>query len=1344
MATDQIAAAQTRPTSKVDRNDVPKPSPRSQPPVWKRVLAPLASLKLTVVLMALSIFIVLAGTFAQTRVDIWDAIREYFRIDLAAAFNSNKPFVHLSELFVWIDWKLFFPASFFPDAPAFPEGLQWLAAIWPTQTAIQNAPNALEFSLFGQEIVIGLGVWFPRGWTIGVVMIANLLAAHLVRFKLQSEGPRLWGGLGLIVLGVLVTWAVVATHNQGVIAESWMSYDLLWGACNFGLFVLAATCAYRAVASESMPAVARRWLGGGGAALFGLGALGLYIGTPAPESMRILYQLIKGGLASLVLLAGCLLVFRKRAGIVLLHGGIGLLMAYEVLVGTQHIETQMVIPEGEVVTFSHDQRGVELAVVDPSDPHEERHVVIGQSLITDGNVISDERLPFDIKVLEYIPNGFPERLKPGEKSIATKGLGRMQQIVRTERSTGTESEVEFPGAYVQLLKKGEGSEESRDMGVYMLSTATDPALHLFPFVEKVEVAGAGEEDAASDTQTYELALRFIRYYKDYGVELVDFQKNDYAGTTHARDFRSIVNFYDVDGEKLLDRYEIWMNNPLRWSGETFYQGSFRPASATPTTILQVVENEGWMAPYVACMIVALGMFFQFGLGLLRFVDRRTRVVSETDATDKEAEVEETGFLGRHRWMYWGVPLSVAVFVGLSLLSYGARQRTVVKEDFQLSAFADLPVVMGGRSLPLESLAMMRLMQISDLQSFKEKDPDPTDGEDPKSQPASKWLLDMIARPEIADEYPAFRIENDVIARTLGLEIAESRRYAYADFEEKLPELRKQMQQLKESKKPKTRWTVEERKRAELLNKVSQYLDVRSWFGSLEPQIRQDFPELYTEESSRLQRASDVLGMVRRLQMFAEESKEFRVPLVIPLHIGEAEGSLTRFENLERRWESYPVATGFHAMDEALEVTPSPAVEKFEAITTAWKEQDAEAFNEAVAEYRTLLESATPEQLEVGTTEVNLPKSDFEGYFHRIGPFNLLSFAYVFALLLTLAGWGASGLGSSGWGRVLQRSALWTIVALFGLHTLAIIARVYISGRPPVTNLYSSAIFIGWAAVLMGIIYERVFRLGVGNAVAAVAGFTTLRIAHALMSDGDTLGVVEAVLDTQFWLATHVVCITIGYAATYVAGLFGLLYILRGSRIGLVTLGVLAVVGGGIAARTESSTTMMVGSGLLLGGLISLGLGVRSLTGRGKGVEVDVQKTITRMTYGTICGAAFLSFVGTVLGGLWADDSWGRFWGWDPKENGALIIVLWNALILHARWDGLVRDRGLAALAVIGNIVTSWSWFGVNELGIGLHSYGFTEGRLFWLMAFCLSQLVIVAVALLPRRLWWSEQRVQAS
>jgi hypothetical protein len=107
----------------------------------------------------------------------------------------------------------------------------------------------------------------------------------------------------------------------------------------------------------------------------------------------------------------------------------------------------------------------------------------------------------------------------------------------------------------------------------------------------------------------------------------------------------------------------------------------------------------------------------------------------------------------------------------------------------------------------------------------------------------------------------------------------------------------------------------------------------------------------------------------------------------------------------------------------------------------------------------------------------------------------------------------------------------------------------------------------------------------------------------------------------------------------------------------------------------------------------------------------------------------------VLGGIWADQSWGRFWGWDPKENGALLIVLWNAIILHARWGGYARDRGIMAMAIFGNVITALSWFGVNMLGVGLHSYGFMDKAFWALSGFCASQLALVGLALAPRRFW---------
>jgi len=254
--------------------------------------------------------------------------------------------------------------------------------------------------------------------------------------------------------------------------------------------------------------------------------------------------------------------------------------------------------------------------------------------------------------------------------------------------------------------------------------------------------------------------------------------------------------------------------------------------------------------------------------------------------------------------------------------------------------------------------------------------------------------------------------------------------------------------------------------------------------------------------------------------------------------------------------------------------------------------------------------------------------------------------------------------------------------------------MWLEGRPPVTNLYSSALFIGWGSVALCLILEATYKNAIGTAAAGMIGFATLLIAHHLALAGDTLEMMRAVLDSNFWLGTHVVVVATGYASTFLAGILAIIYIIRG-----------------VFTRT---------------------------------LDKGTADALARMVYGIVCFATLFSFVGTTLGGIGADQSWGRFWGWDPKENGALIIVIWNALILHARWGGLIKQRGLMCLAVFGNVVTSWSWFGTNMLGIGLHSYGFTEAAFWWLSAFILLQLALIAVANLPLGKWRSFRAAAAS
>src|SRR5262249_37545824 len=154
----------------------------------------------------------------------------------------------------------------------------------------------------------------------------------------------------------------------------------------------------------------------------------------------------------------------------------------------------------------------------------------------------------------------------------------------------------------------------------------------------------------------------------------------------------------------------------------------------------------------------------------------------------------------------------------------------------------------------------------------------------------------------------------------------------------------------------------------------------------------------------------------------------------------------------------------------------------------------------------------------------------------------------------------------------------------------------------VTNLYSSAVFIGWGCVGLCLFLEYIYRNGVCNVGAAALGAATLFIAHFLGGSGDTMEMMQAGLDTNFLLATHVVCLTLGYTATSVCGFLGITYIILGVFTPFL--------------------------------------------------NKDWIKSLGQATYGVLCFATLLSFTGTVLGGIWADQSWGRFWGWDPKENGA--------------------------------------------------------------------------------------------
>ena len=359
----------------------------------------------------------------------------------------------------------------------------------------------------------------------------------------------------------------------------------------------------------------------------------------------------------------------------------------------------------------------------------------------------------------------------------------------------------------------------------------------------------------------------------------------------------------------------------------------------------------------------------------------------------------------------------------------------------------------------------------------------------------------------------------------------------------------------------------------------------------------------------------------------------------------------------------------------------PVILQYEDLAFAYRDQNFSEFNRLVNELYDLTTKRA------GSTASTL---SFEKTFNGFEPFYRSAIAYVVIFIVAALSWllpafkrDSKGIGT------LRNSAYYLTIIVLICHTFGLAARMWIEGRPPVTNLYSSALFIGWASVLLCLGTEKYIRLGIASAMGALIGFSSLVIAHSLSLDsslnptGDTMEMMRAVLDSNFWLATHVVIITIGYSTTFLAGFLGIAYIFFH-------------IGCSIFNKPESK----------------------------------MKKTLDSMIYGITCFSLLFSLVGTILGGIWADQSWGRFWGWDAKENGALLIVIWNALLLHARFSGIAKTRGLACIAIFGNVVTAWSWFGTNMLGVGLHSYGFMDKAFDYLMMFIISQLIIIGLAYL--------------
>jgi ABC-type transport system involved in cytochrome c biogenesis permease subunit len=554
--------------------------------------------------------------------------------------------------------------------------------------------------------------------------------------------------------------------------------------------------------------------------------------------------------------------------------------------------------------------------------------------------------------------------------------------------------------------------------------------------------------------------------------------------------------------------------------------------------------------------------------------------------------------------------------------------------FDVDGFGRIPVLENGRVKPLDSVARNALLVLRSQQAFRFQG---------RTVGANEWLMDVMLRPQVADTQPVFVINDPDILGLMGLAQASNRYFSFAILAPHVDEIGRQAQSAA-SVDPRQRTRFQ---RA-ILNLYARLDLYRGLKNSLQlpgtPGLSAELESLSMPESQQHQ---DDLARRARFRPFWE-----------PQSAQSAQSG---------RW----LNTG-EALRAAAQGNEHPALPAMARMAAAYGGGDPDAFHRNLTEFR--------QRSAQGRT-------DAEHLLNRVEPFYKGMLIYIVALLVLFVSWI--------WKReVLQSTAFGLLVAGAMVHTAGLVLRILLQGRPPVTNLYSSAVFMGWGVVVGGIILERWYRRGFGTAVSAAIGAGSLLVAQALASDGDTMEMMRAVLDSNFWLATHVITITMGYSGTFLAGGIAIGHAIRKH----------------VVSSPDPRTT--------------------------RGLEATV--------YGVVCFALFFSFVGTVLGGIWADQSWGRFWGWDPKENGALLIVLWNAIILHARSGKLVTERGLMAMAIVGNIITSFSWFGVNMLGVGLHSYGFMDKAFWWLSGFIGLQILMTGLCFLPSRLLTPSRRAATS
>jgi ABC-type transport system involved in cytochrome c biogenesis permease subunit len=646
-----------------------------------------------------------------------------------------------------------------------------------------------------------------------------------------------------------------------------------------------------------------------------------------------------------------------------------------------------------------------------------------------------------------------------------------------------------------------------------------------------------------------------------------------------------------------------------------------------------------------------------------------------------------------RWVALGFLALGAILVGGIRMADKARQaqpRHIANytpwSKETIAVAESIPIQDGGRVKPLSTFAGFTLYQIHGDRSMKIDIPNTDEGAKPgkDGKPPHKtielrpteWLLDCLFRPHFAVDLPMFRIDNSAVVTALGLTPGAKRdHYSYRDLQAgraKLDELASTYERITAEKR-----NGEQQQTIDLAVNTRKLEGLFQYFAFTRG-LRLEHAEPGQPQSASM---SAILSSASLFSQVIAEAKGQGSD--IPVHVKALLEQVVDHANMSRsvlllyppddsesrEWtgvgnEIMPVMTGQAA-------NPERSIQRVKLL-----EELVIAAGRSDAEFRGKLTELGNDTITLAKNRGDYRSVPVEATYYREDWFLKSLVFFILGSLL------AGGMWAAGWnsvGRLFAWATGLCTGAGFVLCTIAIVKRSYIMNRPPVGNLYDTIIFIGATIVLLSLIVELLTRRRFGLGIAPMLGASLVMLSRLYEVDDakDHMDPLVAVLRSNYWLTTHVITIVLGYMAALMAAFISHIYV------------------------------FMRGTGLDQG-------------------DRNLQRTLTRAAYGCVCFALFLSLVGTVLGGVWANDSWGRFWGWDPKENGALLIVLWNLAILHARLGGFLKEWAFHFACVFGSCIVMFSWWHVNFFNTGLHTYGFTSGKgLIWTW-YILEILFIVA------------------